>query len=124
MVITKRQLIDTDCDGIVDIAPSNTDPAAVFSLDTFTVLPQQCVIYRLDATNQGLEILFNATVRDIVPGFTSYLAAAEQCTVQNADPCSFIAAPADGATNGAITVESAQVLPSGMVTVFFGIRVE
>ena len=124
MVITKRQLIDTDCDGIVDIAPSNTDPAAVFSLDTFTVLPQQCVIYRLDATNQGLEILFNATVRDIVPGFTSYLAAAEQCTVQNADPCSFIAAPADGATNGAITVESAQVLPSGMVTVFFGIKIE
>ena len=124
MVITKRQLIDTDCDGIVDIAPSNTDPAALFSLDTFTVLPQQCVIYRLDATNQGLEILFNATVRDIVPGFTTYLAAAEQCVAQNADPCSFVSPPADGASTGAITVESAEVLPSGVITVFFGIRVE
>lgn len=124
MVITKKQLLDSDCNGTVDIAPSNTDPSAVFSLSPFTVLPGECVIYRLDATNQGVAILFNAVVRDIVPGYTSYLASAQQCLAQDADPCAFVSPPADGATTGAITVESAQVLPSGTVTVFFGIKVE
>ena len=124
MIITKKQLLDTDCDGVVDGAPSNTDPSAVFLLDQFVVLPGQCVIYRLDATNQGVTVLYNAVVRDIVPNFTTYLASAEQCVVQDAAACSFISPPADGAINGAITVESAEVLPSGKVTVFFGIKVE
>lgn len=124
MVINKTQAIDADCNGVADGVALNTDPAAPFGLSSFTVLPQQCVVYRLVAANQGDTYLYNAVVRDFIPSFTTYLTAAQQCEVQNADPCTFVDPPANGATREPIEVESATVLPSGTITVFFGIKID
>lgn len=124
MVINKNQALDADCDGIADGAPSNTDPSAPFALTSFTVLPEQCVVYRLVATNQGVSILYNAEIRDVVPGFTTYVADAQACVSQDADPCTFNNPPAAGSSRGLINVTSAQLLPGGTVTVFFGIKVD
>lgn len=124
MVINKNQALDADCDGIADGVAANTDPAAPFALASFTVLPQQCVVYRLVAQNQGVSILYNAEIRDVVPGFTTYVGSAESCIASDADVCTFNSPPADGSSRGLINVTSAQLLPGGTVTVFFGIRVE
>lgn len=124
MVISKKQAIDTDCDGVADGADGNTNPLAPFALDRFTVLPGQCVVYRLDATNQGVAPLFNARVIDGTPPFTKYNKLSEACYSQDAAACTFISAPLNGATNAVIEVQSAEVGPSGVVTVFFGIEIE
>lgn len=123
MVISKKQALDANCNGIADGAPANTHPSANFSLNSFSVLPGQCVVYRLDATNQGLSILYNAVVRDVVPSFTTYFAAAQQCLSADAAPCNFVNPPANGAVLAPINVASAEVMPGGVVTVFFGIKV-
>jgi len=66
VMIFKEQALDNGCDGTPDLADGFvTEPLAVAPGDN-------CVIYRLTATNQGLAPSFNVAILDSTPPYTLY----------------------------------------------------
>ena len=110
ITVLKEQALDNQCDGVLDSS---------YSSNTFSVEPgNNCVRYRLIATNVGSESVINVVVADATPTFTSYTASAlcsrPDCTVTE---------PAAG-SEGDITA-SIPVLPAGdSVIVEFMVRID
>ena len=64
ITVLKEQALDNQCDGVLDSG---------YSSNTFSVEPgNNCVRYRLIATNVGSESVVNVVVADATPTFTSY----------------------------------------------------
>jgi len=110
ITVLKEQALDNQCDGVLDSG---------YSSNTFSVEPgNNCVRYRLIATNVGSESVVNVVVADATPTFTSYtdsaLCSRQDCTVIE---------PAAG-SEGDITA-SIPVLPAGdSVVVEFMVRID
>ena len=63
--IHKEAAVDNDCDGVADTPFAAIQPS--------TVEPDQCVIWRVVAENQGAADAFNVQVRDAAPAFTTFV---------------------------------------------------
>ena len=110
--IRKEQAVDTGCDG----AP---DPGTDFSLNQIEVSPgNNCIVYRLTATNNGLEVSYNVTIHDYTPPYTLYRPSAQCSRV----PC-WLNEPASEQT-GTINAETDQLLPGDSFFLQFLVRVQ
>lgn len=110
ITIVKEQAPDFGCDGALDGA---------YGVGGFSVEPgNNCVSYRLTATNAGQAAAFNVDVADATPAFTEYFGAAN-CSQPN---CS-ITEPLPGGQGN--VVASLPTLAAGAALVLeFSVRVE
>ncbi|MEM7258107.1 MAG: hypothetical protein AAF404_12060 [Pseudomonadota bacterium] len=108
--IIKEQAPDYGCTGALDGA---------YGVGGFSVEPgNNCVSYRLTATNAGLATAFNVEIADATPAFTEYFGAA----ICSHTSCT-IAQPAVGGQGN--VVASIPSLDAGdIVTLNFSVRVE
>lgn len=121
VAITKEQALDADCDGIPD-GPGTCSGDNCFVFTRFEVTPgQQCVIYRLTATNTGAEPMYQVTINDRTQPFTTLLAVATACEAPLGS-CNTVA-PVDGAT-GDISAEAGLLEAGENAVLIFGLRVE
>ena len=67
--LTKTAAVDTDCTGTADVV-ADADFAAVQNVQ---VEPEQCIVWRVQAENQGAVNAENVQVTDAAPAFTSYV---------------------------------------------------
>lgn len=110
ITVLKEQALDNQCDGVLDSS---------YSSNTFSVEPgNNCVRYRLIATNVSSESVINVVVADATPTFTSYtdnaFCSRSDCKVT--EPV--------GGGEGDITA-SIPVLPAGdSVVVEFMVRID
>lgn len=110
--IKKEQALDTACDG-------TPDTGSEFAVDILEIAPgNNCVVYRLTATNLGIEPSYNVTIHDYTPSYTLYRAPAS-CS---RSPC-WITEPANEQT-GTINAETDQLLPGDSFSVQFSVRVK
>ena len=58
-----QQAVDANCDGVSDSAFSSSG-------NKFTILPQQCVIYKITAQNLSNQYLTNITLTGNIPQYT------------------------------------------------------
>jgi hypothetical protein len=121
VAITKEQALDSDCNGVPD-GPGSCSGDDCFVFTRFEVTPgEQCVIYRLTATNTGAEPMYQVTINDRTQPFTRMLAAATSC-VAPAGPCS-VTAPPDAGT-GDVSAEVGLLGAGEAAVLIFGLRVE
>lgn len=110
--ISKEQAIDTGCDGL-------PDANATFTQARIQVPPgNNCVIYRLTATNTGLTPSFNVQISDKTPSFTRYRPSA----VCSRSPCWIIEPGFEG--TGPVSAETDQLLPGANFHLMFSVRIE
>lgn len=62
MVVQLQQAVDADCDG--------TSDSAFSSNSHFTILPQQCVLYKITAKNNSNQPLTNIILTGKIPQYT------------------------------------------------------
>jgi len=123
MDVLKEQALDADCDGVAD-GPASCSGEACYQLQTFQVVPgEQCVLYRLTATNTGTSPLFDVLINDATQPFTVYLAAAERCERPTGNCDADVSAPSDGAT-GPITASIGSLAAGESARLYIGLRVE
>lgn len=110
ITIVKEQAPDFGCDGSLD---------GVYGVGGFAVEPgNNCVSYRLTATNAGHTTAYNVDVADATPAFTEYFGAAN-CSHTN---CS-VSEPSPGGQGN--VVASLPTLAAGAALVLeFSVRVE
>lgn len=121
VAITKEQALDADCDGVPD-GPGTCNGDDCFVFTRFEVTPgEQCVIYRLTATNTGAEPMYQVTINDRTQPFTSMLAIATSCTSPGG-ACS-VTEPPDAGT-GDVSAEIGLLGSGEAAVLIFGLRVE
>ncbi len=108
--IVKEQAPDYGCTGVADSA---------FGVGGFAVEPgNNCVSYRLTATNAGQATAFNVEIADATPAFTEYFGAAlcshSSCTIVE---------PSAG-TQGNVVASIPALDAGAVVTLNFSVRVE
>jgi len=108
--VYKEQALDNGCDGVLDSA---------YSSSMFSVEPgNNCISYRLTATNAGSESVLNVVVADATPTFTSYVGSAA-CYQTN---CTVVE-PAVGG-EGDIVASLPELVAGDTVVVEFMVRVD
>jgi hypothetical protein len=121
VAITKEQALDSDCDGIPD-GPGACSGDNCFVFTRFEVTPgEQCVIYRLTATNTGAEPMYQVTINDRTQPFTSMLAVATDCESPTGG-CS-VTEPSDAGT-GDVSADVGLLGSGEAAVLIFGLRVE
>ena len=109
--IVKTQARDTGCDG-------SPDPGESFTVTPIEIAPgDNCVIYRLVATNKSKETSYNVAILDYTPTFTVYEPGAS-CS---RTPC-WMVMPAPG-TEGALSATTDQLVPGESYWLEFSVRV-
>jgi len=110
--IRKEQAVDVGCDGSPD---AGTD----FGPGVIEVSPgNNCVIYRLTATNKGVDPSYNVTIHDYTPPYTLYVPSAA-CS---RTPC-WLTEPQIDQT-GTVNAETDQLLPGDSFSLQFSVRVQ
>ena len=121
VAITKEQALDSDCNGVPD-GPGSCSGDDCFVFTRFEVTPgEQCVIYRLTATNTGAEPMYQVTINDRTQPFTSLLAVATDCEAPSGTCNTFM--PADGG-EGDVSADAGLLGPGEAAILIFGLRVE
>lgn len=110
--IRKEQAVDVGCDGLPDIG-NQFSPAQIH------VAPgNNCIIYRLTATNTGVNPSYNVVIRDYTPPYTLYYPSA----FCSRNPC-WINEP-NAEETGTINAETDQLLPGDAYYLQFSVRVQ
>ena len=110
--IRKEQAVDVGCDGQPDLG-NDFSPAQI------VVAPgDNCIIYRLTATNTGVTASYNVVIRDYTPPYTLYSPSA----FCSRTPC-WINEPSAEET-GTINAETDQLLPGDAYYLQFSVRVQ
>ena len=111
VVILKEQAIDIGCDG-------EPDSPTGFVATQIEIEPgNNCVVYRLTATNLGDETSYNVKIHDYTPPFTVYRSSAT-CSLT---PCWILEPDQDDV--GTISAETSQLLPNKSYFLQFVVRV-
>lgn len=117
MRVQKFQALDTTCAGA--ITPTLSAP--------LVAKPGECIIYRIEATNQGAAPVTNLSVNDALPAYTSLAAVqpgspATQCTSTGITGT----APVYAVTGSAVSCGSAAntVAPGGQAVLTFRVKVD
>lgn len=111
VVIRKEQATDNNCDGTPDTA---------FSFSGFAVEPGQCAIYRLTATNTGVETIRNVRIQDATPAYTAFITAGGLPQLSQGA----LVAPINHGDRGAIIGAMGSLNAGYSATLTFGIEVE
>lgn len=112
--LQKLQALDSDCNGVID-------GGASYSLNPVQIKPNQCVFYRIIATNEGSEPVNNVVITDTVPAFTNLrVPTIPSVTVGSMDASS---ASTNGAT-GALKANVGTLASGASATMQFNIRVQ
>ena len=108
--LLKEQGLDAKCDGVVDLA---------FSATQIQVKPGECVIYRVQASNQGVDEVTNVIMNDSTPAFSTYVDIKETpvCTPGQATT------PANGGT-GPVTCNVGELKPGAKATMQFNVKLD
>lgn len=108
--LLKEQGLDAKCDGVVDLA---------FSATQIQVKPGECVIYRVQASNQGVDAVTNVIMNDSVPAFSTYVDIKDSsiCTPGQATT------PANGGT-GSVTCNVGELKPGAKATMQFNVKLD
>ena len=102
------------CNGVID-------GGASYSLNPVQIKPNQCVFYRIIATNEGSEPVNNVVITDTVPAFTNLrVPTIPSVTVGSMDASS---ASTNGAT-GALKANVGTLASGASATMQFNIRVQ
>jgi len=109
--LSKRQVLDSTCDGIPDGAYDVIDI-------TTGAIPGACLRYEIVVTNVGTTPVTNVVVSDATPANTTYSAAVPASTTQGV-----ILTPANGAA-GTITANVGTLAPGESATITVGIRID
>ncbi|OED42424.1 hypothetical protein AB833_07245 [Chromatiales bacterium (ex Bugula neritina AB1)] len=108
--IVKEQAPDLGCNGTLN---------SPYSVSDFSIEPgNNCVSYRLTATNAGLVTVYNVEVTDATPAFTAYFGTAF-CSIGS---CTVTEPVAGG--QGNINASLGSLEPGGSVILIFSVRVE
>jgi len=107
--LTKEQALDTDLDGLPELAYSTTDIAT-------GALPGRAIRYRITVINIGSVAATSVRVFDTTPAFTTYTATGPAATTRG----SVTTTPADGAT-GALEFNIGTLNPGESALVTFGV---
>ncbi|MDD0839592.1 hypothetical protein PSQ40_13485 [Curvibacter sp. HBC61] len=115
--MVKEQAVDALCNGI----------PGTFSVNTLTLKPGACVVYRITATNNGLTAVTKVWINDMVPPYTTLTATqpVNKCVASSnstGGPVAFVNASGSvGVTCGADTI----LIPStGTLTMQFGVKLD
>ena len=123
VAITKEQALDGNCDGVPD-GPGSCSADGCFVYTPFQATPgEQCVIYRLTATNTGSQSMYEVTINDRTQPYTSMLGAATRCSSPTGDCAGDVVAPGDAAT-GDVSVNIGELRAGQQAVLIFGLRVE
>ncbi len=114
MRVQKFQALDTSCAGT--ITPTASAP--------LVAKPGECIIYRIEATNQGAAPVTNLSINDALPAYTSL--AATQPTPQCTSTGITGSAVAYASTGSAVSCGSAAntVAPGGQAVLTFSVKVD
>ena len=124
LVITKEQALDSNCDGVPD-GPGICAGDVCFTFDRFSARPgQECVIYRLRATNTGVVNALNVVIRDAAPQFTVFNAAGSLPLVSQGNIAGGSANSTGLIEGGAVSGATVTVIPGAVLEMRFGVRVE
>lgn len=108
--VQKEQALDNGCDGVLDTP---------YSFSVFAVEPgNNCISYRLTASNGGSASVLNVVVADATPSFTSYSGSAS-CSKTN---CT-INEPAAGG-EGEVIASLPELVAGDSVVVEFMVRID
>ena len=123
VAITKEQALDGNCDGIPD-GPGSCSADGCFVYTPFQATPgEQCVIYRLTATNSGAQSMYEVTLNDRTQPYTSMLGAGTRCESPAGDCAAAVVSPPDAST-GEVSVNVGELRPGQQAILIFGLRVE
>ena len=108
--LLRNRGLDAKCDGVVDLA---------FSATQIQVKPGECVIYRVQASNQGVDEVTNVIMNDSTPAFSTYVDIKETpvCTPAQATT------PANGGT-GPVTCNVGELKPGAKATMQFNVKLD
>jgi uncharacterized repeat protein (TIGR01451 family) len=109
--IRKEQAVDTNCDGT---------PETAFSTSASPAEPRHCVIYRLTATNTGVQAVMNVRIQDATPAYTSFITAGGLPMLSQGA----LAAPIANGARGRIIGAMGTLDAGYSATLTFGIRIE
>lgn len=110
VTLSKTQAIDPLC---------NNTPGA-FSADRQDVEPNQCIVYRIEATNTGSTPVADVIIRDVVPAYTTFDTCGGAC------PAVVTPGTATVDVTGAPNLETdhGTIDPGGIGTLEFTVRVD
>lgn len=101
----KYQAIDADCNGMADGA---------YSMNTLSAKPGECVVYRIDAINEGTANATNLVIEDAIPAYTTL-----NGTVNNAGTSGTVGNTATTVTNTVGTLA-----PAATASLGFGVQID
>ncbi len=107
--ITKRQALDTLCDGI---------PDGGYDVLDLSALPAQCLRYEITVTNVGTATVTNLVLSDATPPYTVYSDTVPASSTQGT-----VSTPLAGAA-GTITANIGSLSPGQTVVVVVGLQIE
>lgn len=101
----KYQAIDADCNGMADGA---------YSMNTLSAKPGECVVYRIDAINEGTANAADLVIEDAIPAYTTL-----NGTVNNAGTSGTVGNTATTVTNTVGTLA-----PAATASLGFGVQID
>lgn len=110
--LDKTQALDADCDGTVETA---------FAKTLLNPGPNECVAYRITATNNGSVTLSGLVISDTTPAFTSYETCGGACVATSSTGT--VATPGQG-NSGEISSSFNELPPNGVEILNFTVRLD
>ncbi|EAS66541.1 hypothetical protein L4D04_05540 [Photobacterium angustum] len=110
MNIIKEQALDSNCDGTEE---------GTFTLNTFDVQPNECIIYRLTSTNIGIKDAHNVRFKDEVPLYTKHRIIGSLPSISNGTPITI----SEG-HQGDIIIDANSVATGKSVVLLFAVQVD
>jgi uncharacterized repeat protein (TIGR01451 family) len=113
VTLTKRQGLDSDCNGTVD--------GSFTSAQISNALPGACVVYEIVGTNTGSAGITSLFLNDTTPNFTTYFDCLGGCSASSS--VGVTTPPANG-SNGTVVVNVGNLTPSSSVTLIFVVKID
>ncbi|MES2683430.1 MAG: hypothetical protein V4650_07900 [Pseudomonadota bacterium] len=114
LTLTKRQALDTNCDGTPDTAFTGA------TINSALAIPGACVVYQITANNTGSTPVTNVTISDATPSLTTLETCAGACAA--AATASTVSSPADEAT-GLVTTGAITLAPAATNVLTFTVQI-
>ncbi len=114
LTLQKEQALDAACNGTL----------GAYTTARINAEPGQCVRYRITASNTGTDNAGSVTIRDTMPGFTTFTECGGNCTMTLTPAgSSATATPAEGGT-GALATSHGTLAPGQPATLSFTVRID
>lgn len=112
VIIQLQQAVDTHCNGVID-APYSADQIV-------SVLPNQCVMYKITVKNSSNKNLSEVAIKGNIPPYTTFEKQSISAYKENQLQTDFIFQPLDSAQ---INVKLTKLASFQTITIFYSVRV-